>query len=247
KSVDSLDLCIDSLIRGQNNQNEIIVVVDGTYELNKDILKKYENQIKILNLEENMGTARATNLGVFNATNEAILIINDDNVAPEAWDYSLLKNYKKNRVIAPNQIEPFPSMFKQFLIKYLGRDPKTFSLEGFYLKSVNINEDKIDNTGSTFPIFMNKFDYLKVGGLDESYPSPSGFVADWEFFMKCQMCGMEMVRDYNSHFYHFVSLSAKSEEQKQQSAIYEQNCHGYAKYKWGNYIQHNPDTNLKYV
>jgi hypothetical protein len=70
-------------------------------------------------------------------------------------------------------------------------------------------------------------------------------VADWEFFMKCQMNNMKMLRAYNSNFYHFVSVTAKSEEQKAASKEYERHCHEYFKYKWGHYAKHNPIDNSK--
>jgi hypothetical protein len=56
-----------------------------------------------------------------------------------------------------------------------------------------------------------------------------------------------MLRTWNCHFYHFVALSNKSPEQVNQSRQEEVDCHEYAKYKWGNYIQHNPETNLKFI
>jgi len=112
KSPEMLDLCLRSCIEGQQNKNQIIVVVDGFYELNKDVLKKWSEHIDILNLEENVGLCRGTNLGVYNAKYDRILIVNDDNVFPYGWDTELLKDYIPNSVISPNQIEPTPSMFK---------------------------------------------------------------------------------------------------------------------------------------
>ena len=38
-------------------------------------------------------------------------------------------------------------------------------------------------SGSTLPIFMNKYDYIRLGGWDENYEA--GMVADWDFFLKC--------------------------------------------------------------
>jgi glycosyltransferase involved in cell wall biosynthesis len=247
KTPEALDLCLESLIKGQLNKNQILVVVDGFYDINKEVLEKHAEHIDVLDLEENVGTVRATNLGVYNSTFDKILIINDDNVAPISWDKYLLESYQPNSVVSPNQIEPYPSMFPQFVIKDLGRTPKTFDLRQFWKYEISIIEDKIEESGSTFPFFMSKIDYLKIGGFDESYPSPSGFVADWEFFMKCQMNGMKMLRTYKSNFYHFVSLSAKTPEQEQVAKQYEVNCHEYAKYKWGSYIQHNPKNNLKFI
>ena len=167
---------------------------------------------------------------------------------PRFWDTTLEEEYEEGAVIAPNQIEPYPSMFKQFIIEDLGRDPKTFDLEKFWQFDYHYaSGDKKEENGSTFPIFMNKYDFLKIGGFAEDYPSPSGFVADWEFFMKCNMNGLKMIRTWNCHFYHFVSLSAKTAEQEQLAKQYEQNCHEYAKYKWGSYIYHNSENNLKYI
>ena len=243
KSPEALDLCLTSAIKGQQNRkNQIIVVVDGFYDLNKEILKKHSEYIDVLNLEENVGLCRGTNLGVYNAQHDKILIVNDDNVFPENWDLSLLELYQPNSVISPNQIEPYPSMFPQFTIENLGTDPKTFDLEKFWLFDYHVaSGGKIDETGSTLPIFMSKIDYLKVGGWDENYEL--GLVADWDFFLKCQLSGMKMLRTYNCHFYHFASVSTNGEKRKQA----ETNGHEYAKYKWGSYIKHNPTNNLKYI
>ena len=242
KSPDMLDLCLKSAIKGQQNKNQIIVVVDGFYELNKEVLEKWSEHIDVLNLEQNVGLCRGTNLGVYNAKYDKVLIVNDDNVFPQFWDTTLLHDFQPNSVISPNQVEPRPSMFHQFLIEDLGTDPKTFDLEKFWLFDYHYaSGDKIDETGSTLPIFMSKIDYLKVGGWDENYEQ--GMVADWDFFLKCQLSGMKMIRTYNCHFYHFASVSVNGEK-RQQAEI---QGHEYAKYKWGSYIQHNPTNNLKFL
>lgn len=244
QSPDALNLCLRSCIEGQLQQNEIIVVVDGYYDLNKDVLNKWKDNIKILNLEQNQGLCRATNLGVYNATSDRILIVNDDNVFPKNWDEKLDEFPIKGRVWSPNQIEPIPSMFKQFVIKDLGKDPKTFNLKEFweFEKKISLtNCTYKEYEGSTLPIYMNRLDYLRIGGWDENYEQ--GMVADWDFFLKCQLSNLEMNRNMICHFYHFVSLSINNEKR----AIAERNAHEYAKYKWGTYIKHNPETNLKYL
>jgi glycosyltransferase involved in cell wall biosynthesis len=243
KSPDTLDLCLRSCIEGQQGRkNQIIVVVDGFYDINKEILEKYAKSIDILDLKENVGLCRGTNLGVYNAKYDLVLIVNDDNVFPQNWDLSLLESYQPNSVVSPNQIEPTPSMFPQFIIENLGRDPKTFDLEKFWMFDYHVASGyKVDETGSTLPIFMSKIDYLKVGGWDENYEM--GMVSDWDFFLKCQLAGMKMLRTYECHFYHFASISVNGEKRRQA----EMNGHEYAKYKWGSYIKHNPENNLKYI
>jgi glycosyltransferase involved in cell wall biosynthesis len=246
KEPKALDLCLRSAIKGQQNKNQIIVVVDGFYDLNKSVLEKYSEHIDVLNLEENIGLPRVTNLGVYNAQYDKILIVNDDNVFPDKWDTKLEEIYKPNSIISPNQIEPYSSMFKQFKIHDLGRDPKTFDLEAFYSYELTISTPLEEETGSTLPIFMSKLDYLKVGGWDESYPG--AWVVDWDFFLKCKLSGMKMTRTYNVHFYHFVSLGTESTpEEKLNKQQKEQECHIYAKYKWGTNIKHNSINNDKHI
>ena len=244
KEPEALNICLYSAIHGQRRNNQIIVVVDGFYEVNKEVLEKYKDSIEILVLEENAGLCRATNLGVYNAKFDKILIVNDDNVFPEVWDQILLEAYTPGSVLTPNQIEPTPSMFRQFYIKDLGRDTKAFDLQTYWDYEHSVKEDKVEESGSTLPIFMSKTDYLRVGGWDESYPG--AWVVDWEFFLKCELSGMKMLRTYACNFYHFVSVGTEATpEEKQSKAIKEQACHEYFKYKWGQYAKHNPINNSK--
>ena len=246
KEPEVLDICLKSAIEGQGHKNEIIVVVDGFYDLNKNVLEKYKNNISILNLPDNMGLIRATNLGVYNSSFNRILIVNDDNVFPKNWDEKLLEVNLNNSVVSPNQIEPTPSMFSQFHIHNLGRDPQNFNLEGFWEYERKLSVKGTEKSGSTLPIYMNKKDYLKVGGWDESYPG--AWVVDWDFFLKCELAGMKMIRTYNCHFYHFVSIGTESSpEEQQRKSIREKECHEYFKYKWGEYAQHNPKNNSKLI
>ena len=92
---------------------------------------------------------------------------------------------------------------------------------------------------------MNKYDYIRLGGWDENYEL--GMVADWDFFLKCSMSGLKMIRTWNLHFYHFVSLTTMTSEKQQQRIDSETAGHEYAKYKWGSHIYSNPQTNQKFI
>lgn len=243
KEPDYLDLCIKSALQGENNKNEIIVVVDGFYELNKEVLDKYLSSITVLNLQTNQGLSVATNWGVYNATQEFILVVNDDNVFSRGWDTELTKHLQKGRVVSMNQIEPKPSMFKQFIIKNLGINPEQFDLEAFWDFEERYNTTPPDNSGSTLPFAMHRLDYLAVGGWDVMYPSPH--VVDWDFFAKCEYHGFEMVRIYKS-LYHFASVATRSTpELSKLSSEKEHQAHLFFEAKWGTRAEHNRDTNSK--
>jgi len=241
KSPEYLDLCLESAIRGQTEKNQIVVVVDGFYDLNKLVLEKWKADIDVLILEVNEGLCKGTNLGVYNAIHDNILIVNDDNVFPKNWDMKLKHwELRDNQMIVPNQIEPSPSMFPQFHIHDVGSVAE-FNLTEFQKYEDSISKDTMDIAGSTLPIYMKKKDFIRIGGWDEHYEM--GMVADWDFFLKCNLSGIGSSRIYNCHFYHFASISTNG-EQRQRS---ERNGHAYAKYKWGSYIQHNPENNIKFI
>ena len=244
KSVEHLDLCLSSAIKGQVNKNQLIVVVDGTIDIVKSVLDKYDDDIDILDMQTNQGLCRATNFGVYNAKNEKILIVNDDNVFPPNWDYDL-ENLAMDYgfVFAPNQVEPNPSMFPQFVINpKLGKTISEFNYDEWCEFANKLREtNTISLQGSTLPIFMYKTDYLKLGGWDENYPN--GMVADWDFFLKCKLSGFQMWRAHSIPFYHFASVSVNSEMRQ----ISERQAHDYARYKWGTNIKHNPTNNDKFL
>ena len=241
KEPEYLDLCLKSAFAGQDNKNEIIVVVDGFYELNKPILDKYPDVV-VLDLGENQGLSVATNWGVYNATNEWILVVNDDNVFPESWDTRLEIFCQKGVVISPNQIEPNLSMFPQFHIKDLGKTPEEFNLSTFWEYEIPLYKPAELN-GSTLPFMMNKYDYLAVGGWDVMYPSPH--VVDWDFFLKCEYVGYSMKRVY-VHFYHFAGAATrKTREQDMESTRKELVAHEFFANKWDSHAEHYQLDNSK--
>lgn len=239
-----LDLCLRSLFENQKNDNQIIAVLDGFGEESYEVIKKYPN-LNVLEFEENKGQTYAHNNGVIAAENEAILIINDDNVAPSNWDERLLEIYKPDHVIAPNQIEPTPSIFSSFDIKSFGETPDKFRYEDFldYEKPLSSLPPQLADDGGTWPVFMNKKWYQALGGIDPYFPSPA--VADHDFFLRCELAGLKMQRFLGIHFYHFAGASTKKVVKDWN--VGEMNSHEYFKYKWGFYSRfgennsHKPD------
>ncbi len=242
KEPDVLDICLNSIFKGQDGDNEIIVVVDGFKDLNQQVLDKYP-KTKIENFNDNKGATTSTNWGVYNASNDFILIVNDDNVFPEHWDTKLKPYCQKGKVITINQIEAQPSMFKQTHIKNLGT-PESFNLKTFWEYEASLPIPPHEKSGSQWPFLMYKPDYMAVGGLDVYYPSPH--VVDWDFMLKCEYVGFEMVRVYDLHLYHFGSIATRRDPLMNQiSSEKEKQAHYFFSNKWGQTIEHDPQTNSK--
>ena len=126
-----LDICLKSAIEQQAFENEIIVAVDGFVEESQEILDKYKDDINVLDLVQNQGMQQALNLGVMNASNETIFIVNDDNVFCSGFDTIIKKELTDKSVLTLNQIEPTGPGIFNFPVNNLGRNPDEFKYKEF--------------------------------------------------------------------------------------------------------------------
>jgi glycosyltransferase involved in cell wall biosynthesis len=206
-----LDICIDSALRNQDGENEIVVVVDGYYEESADVLSKYPD-ISTIDLETNHGMQYAINFGVWNCLSDQIFVVNDDNVFPMSWDTKLSETYSYNRITTANQIEPVgPSMFN-FEIYDCGKTAEEFDMEKFIDIESGLSEHKVSMGGSIFPFHMNKRWFMAVGGFDSWFVSPN--YCDWDFFAKLQLIpNLEFYRSHLIHLYHFGSVATRKTQE----------------------------------
>ena len=244
-----LDLCINSALKTQTEKNEIIVVLDGFISISSHIIEKYKNEVAFLEFEENRGMQAAINFGVYNATNNDILVVSEDNIFPKNWDLILnnkIKELQNNFILTPNQIEPTGPSIYNFKFYNFGETADNFNLEKFIENEPNFREDKMTNDGGTFPFCMKKRDFMKIGGFDTSYNSP--FVVDWDFFLKAELCNMNLYRLHSLNFYHFVSKSTKNRDgisnsnEKKEFFKGEEDAMQFFKYKWGFHPQRDKNN-----
>jgi len=227
-----LDLCLFSAIDQQGFDNEIIVVVDGFIEESQEVLDKYKDNIKVLDLGENQGMQQALNLGVMNATNELILIVNDDNVFCKDYDLAVLTiSDKEKTVLTLNQIEPIGPGIFHFPVNNFGRNPSEFEYDEFIKYENVIKKDELTLDGGIFPFAMHKKYYMAAGGFDTMYQSP--FICDWDFFLKLDLMGLGFVRTHNAHLYHFGSTATKNGKESEKFRATESPAAEMFKYKWG--------------
>lgn len=225
-----LDLCLQSLVEGQTNQNEIIVVIDGFAEENSDVVEKYPS-VSFMTFEENQGMQAALNYGVWNASNEKILIINDDNVFPPGWDTRIEAQYHPNTIMTINQIEPTgPGMF-QFPVVDCGQTLETFDMQKFIEAEKELSKNLVTKDGNIFPFLINKRWYMAVGGFDTFYNSPN--LCDWDFFAKLELIPtIGYARTHHVHLYHFGSVSTKKNAESDSFKQRERYAMEQYQYKW---------------
>ena len=235
KNPQSLQWCLKSFVdTNSSKSNELICVIDGYGTLYDHIIENYRDneQIKFLINNENRGMPFSINIGVFNAKNTSILVLNDDNVFPKNWDNCLLSYNNNKTIISPNQIEKFPSIFN--FIQYDFGGIHDFRYQEFLDTEPSFRQNQISSDGGIFPFFMTKKLFMIVGGFDLIYPSP--FICDWDFFLKLELLNIDFYRTRNINFYHFGSVSTKNSNNTQ-DAIFFHNSENLASEiflnKWG--------------
>jgi glycosyltransferase involved in cell wall biosynthesis len=242
-----LDICLQSAIEQQSNNNEIIVIVDGYGDESELVLNKHKKSIRVLNLKNNMGMQYALNLGVMNANNEIVLIVNDDNVFGKSFDVSVLKTLTRKSVLTINQIEPSGPGIFNFHVKNLGTTPDEFKYDEFISYEQSISVNKTTKEGGIFPFAIFKKQYMIVGGFDMLYSSP--FICDWDFFLKLDLNGIRFTRTYASHLYHFGGAASPKIKEYDKLKLTEQPAAELFYYKWGirpqiyKDLSHNPKHN----
>lgn len=239
KNPTCLDICLHSAIEGQSNKNQYIVVLDGFAEQYTHIKEKYKNSVEFYEFDDNQGMQQALNVGVFHATNDKILIVNDDNVFPLVWDKIFINDFTADTILTPNQIERSPSIFNFGVGDFGG--PNNFNYKQFILSEPSYRQDKLTNDGEIFPFFMLKRDYMAVGGFDTIFNSP--FICDWDFFLKLELIGKKFLRSRKLNFYHFGSVSTKNGSERDKFTESESIAAGVFLYKWGFPATRDPITN----
>ncbi|HDQ15686.1 MAG TPA: glycosyltransferase family 2 protein [Bacteroidetes bacterium] len=83
--VDLLKECLESLLNQNFKSFEIILVDNGSSDGSVAYLKKYFKTVRIIELNQNLGFAKANNIGIEASLGEKIALINNDAVADRYW------------------------------------------------------------------------------------------------------------------------------------------------------------------
>ena len=121
---DYLEECLDSLLKVQNIDYEIVIINDGSKDNSLNIAKKYKDEhdevIRIIS-QENQGLSVARNAGIDNAYGEYLVFIDsDDYIIPENFTKFWEKFQKADKEIAiANYVKLQKGVLRQHNYNYM--------------------------------------------------------------------------------------------------------------------------------
>ncbi|MDO8506979.1 MAG: glycosyltransferase family 2 protein [bacterium] len=156
---------IESVLNQTYVPDEMVIVDDGSKDKTAEIVKKYAAEEKIIKYiyQENAGPAKARNKGWKSADTDICVFTDGDCVPEKIWVEELLKPFKDKKV--GGTAGTYKTMNKQsILARFIGLEIE------YKYKDI---KGEIDAHG-TYNLAIRKNVLEEVGGLDESYPKPSG-------------------------------------------------------------------------
>lgn len=96
--VETIEKNLIKILNADYDNIEIIVVNDGSTDGTDDVLKKFEDKVKIITLEENQGKANALNLAIKEAQNEIFVTVDADSmIEPDSLKH-IVRHFYNPRV-----------------------------------------------------------------------------------------------------------------------------------------------------
>jgi GT2 family glycosyltransferase len=196
-----LSACLDSLINTIRLEDEIIVVVNN---VNKDVhsVNIFSERVKYINYYENLGHAKAINLGVKHAANDYVILSDHDLVYQENWLKELWKLYKSDDTIGAVSCKILNTSNDRILDYGIAYSDFNLGHPFMDLQKNHplVMENNISQMICTGGFLINKNLFFEVGALEEKFGS---LYTDLDLCLKIKRKGLKVGAVANAKAYHF--------------------------------------------
>lgn len=170
-------LCLDSLRRATTDLDaEIIVVDNASNDETSELISKYFPQVIFIQNQTNDGFSRANNIGINQAKEKYVCLLNPDTVISETSIKAALnkhQNLKNCGILGLRLIDGKGDFLPESKVNKLTLKVAALKMLGFSKQyyNNNISENMEGKTATLVGAFMcfRKKDYLQLEGLDEGY------------------------------------------------------------------------------
>ena len=163
---------ITAMERIRRDNNEIIIIDNGSTDGTGEFLKGMGKSVTVITLKGNSGFARACNLGIEIAKHDIVILLNNDVEVREDFIYPLLEGFDRDDTFAvvARSLLPHADMRNESIT--IG----SFEEERFQLLRLGLGDEKIEHAQTCTNLYaaggfsaFHKEKFLKLGGFDSLY------------------------------------------------------------------------------
>lgn len=214
--------CLNSIFQMTSYPNyEIIIVdncsIDDTVNYLKNIEKEHDN-VKIILNSENLGFAKANNIGIRKSDGEYIILLNNDTIVTSGWISGFIKYLSTYGLVGPvtNSI----GNEAKIDVDYNTED----EIEEFSRKYRNKHFNEVYSNISVLAMFclaMKMKTFENIGELDENFEI--GMFEDDDFSYRAKLNGYDIVCAEEIFIHHFGGTSFSKIQDDTYKKIFEKN------------------------
>ncbi len=203
--------CLDSIIKQEYQDYEIIVVDNGSTDNSVTILEsEYDRRIKLIKLGGNYGFAKANNIGLLHSNGEYIFTLNNDAIIDESFFDHLQKAINRNKSGKIGMIVPtILNYYNRNIVDSIGLSvyPDGIGRGRFRDKDINdIEESIIEVLCPSGCAALYKTEMLKnIGFFDENFFM---YCEDLDLGLRARLAGWQCIYCKDAIVYHMCSYSA---------------------------------------
>jgi GT2 family glycosyltransferase len=226
--------CINSIFEKTAYPNyEIIIVDNNSQDETADYLvnleKKFQNITVILN-KENLGFAKANNIGIRQAKGDYIILLNNDTVVTKGWITGFIKHldrYKELGLIGP--VTNGACTESRIEINYNSIEEMDAFADEYTFNNLNLLYGDMDML-EMFCVAMKRKIIDEIGYLDESFGK--GTFEDDDYCYRIKLHGYMITCAEDVFIHHFGSASFNKLQHEERWNIFYKNKEIFEK-KWG--------------
>lgn len=209
-----LRLCVESLRRNSQLENNLIVLVDPCRDgkPHRDVIAVLEDIDAPYKLNERrLGPYGSWNLGARLVKDDVLCFITDDQYFAPSWDEPLLRHLDEYPVLTSVLVEPgIVRPYHTNLMHDFGHRATEFDEQAFLQFVARNWEDRVGYDGFYIPTVIHRRLFDRLTGWPDGLPFP--YPNDFLFREKLHGLGLEYHRVLTSYSYHFQKSSSDPQE-----------------------------------
>lgn len=211
---EDVKLCLDSIAKCLDLVSETIVVDNGSGDETKGLLETYE-WLTLLQNEQNLGFAAASNQGVEAATGNVVIFLNSDTVVPRAGLLALIKSLMKSGSVgAVGPLTNQAGYYQRIAPTYTSLE--TLDLFAEHWASLPFTDADVEMLVG-FCLAVKKTVLDEIGSFDETFGL--GLFEDTDLCYRIQRAGYRLCLAQKAYVHHTGSKTLTKVVKKPESLL----------------------------